>query len=249
MNDLRNEKLESYYRDAETWAEDRHASLDRSRRVAWIVASMAAAIAVLEAIALVLLIPLKTTEPYTLLVDRQTGYVQALSPLRREVIAPDAALTRSFLVQYVIARESFDIDSLQNDYRKVALWSVGEARERYQRAMQAGNPESPLATLSRRAVVSVEVRSVSSLSANTALVRFTTRRSDPAGADQPPQYWAAVVSYQFSGAEMTAADRLINPLGFQVTRYRRDAETLPEAVPQPVVVLPASRARTEQRVP
>ena len=26
---------------------------------------------------------------------------------------------------------------------------------------------------------------------------------------------------------MTAEDRYINPLGFQVTRYRRDAETLP----------------------
>ena len=27
-------------------------------------------------------------------------------------------------------------------------------------------------------------------------------------------------------------DRLTNPLGFQVTRYRRDAETLPETLPQ-----------------
>ena len=27
---------------------------------------------------------------------------------------------------------------------------------------------------------------------------------------------------------MSEADRLTNPLGFQVTRYRRDAETLPE---------------------
>ena len=246
MNDLRNEQLEEYYREAETWAEDRNDRLDRSNRTAWIVACVAATIALLEVIALIVLLPLKTVEPYTLLVDRQTGYVQALSPMRREIVAPDAALTRSFLVQYVIARESYSFDSLQSDYRKVALWSAGEARERYVRTMQADNPASPLATLPRRAVIQTEIRSVSSLSANTALVRFTTRRSDPGAGEQVPQYWAAVVSYRFTGAEMTAADRLINPLGFQVTRYRRDPETLPEALPPPVAVAPPARLRIER---
>ena len=240
MNEMRHEKLDGYYTEAESWAEDRHAAIERSRRTAWVVALVLGAIALLEAIALVLLVPLKSVEPYTLLVDRQTGNVQALRPLQREIIAPDAALVRSFLVQYVIARESFDIDSLQADYRKVALWSAGEARERYVRSMQAGNPLSPLAALPRRAVVQVEILSVSSLSANSSLVRFTTRRVDSGAPSQPPQHWASIVSWRFSGAEMTAAGRLINPLGFQVTRYRRDPETLPVATTQvierPVVV-------------
>ena len=214
----------------DSWATSVTDQLERSRRTAWIVASVSAAVALLLAIALVLLLPLKTVEPYTLLVDRQTGNVEALAPLDQQEITPDHALTRSFLVQYVIARESFDIDSLDNDYRKVALWSAGEARERYLRLMDAGNPESPLATLPRRAVVRVEVRSVSSLSAESSLVRFTTTRTDQGGQSQPPQYWAAVVTHSYSGAEMTEEDRLLNPLGFQVTRYRRDAETLPEVM-------------------
>jgi type IV secretion system protein VirB8 len=86
-----------------------------------------------------------------------------------------------------------------------------------------------LATLPRRALVQVQVRSVSSLNADTSLVRFSATRTDPGGQAQPPQLYAAVVKYRFSGAEMTAEDRLTNPLGFQVVRYRRDAETLPEA--------------------
>lgn len=249
MNEMRNDKLDQYYREAESWAEDRHAGIERSRRIAWIVAGVAAGIALFEAIALIVLLPLKTVEPYTLLVDRQTGYVQALSPMRRETIAPDAALTRSFLVQYVIAREGYSLPSLQSDYRKVALWSAGEARERYVRSMQPDNPQSPLATLPRRAIVAVGIRSVSSLSAQTAMVRFTTRRSDPGASEQLPQFWAAVISYRFSGAEMTAEDRLINPLGFQVTRYRRDTETLPEALPPPVQVVPQARLRADRPAP
>jgi type IV secretion system protein VirB8 len=232
VNDLRNEKLSAYLRNAESWAEDRNAALNRSRTVAWWVAAGAGAIALLEALALVMLVPLKTTVPYTLLVDRQTGYVEALEPLQRRTVSPDAALTRSFLVQYVIARESFDIDSISDSYRRVALWSAGDARSRYLRSMQAGNPESPLSSLPRRAVIDVKIRSVSSLSAGTSLVRFTTIRSGSAAGEHAPRHWAAVIRYRFSGDAMSAEDRLVNPLGFQVLRYRKDAETLPEQVVQ-----------------
>src|SRR6187399_597087 len=149
MNDMRDEKLEQYYREAESWSEDRQAAADRSMRLAWIAAGIAALIAVVEAFALVALIPLKREVPYTLLVDRETGYVQALKPFEGETVAADAALTRSFLVQYVIARESFDIDSLQEDYRKVGLWSAEEERERYLAAIRSSNPLSPLSSMPR----------------------------------------------------------------------------------------------------
>ncbi len=228
---------------ADSWAVSITHDLERSRRIAWIVAGIASAIALLLSIALVVLMPLKTVEPYTLLVDRQTGYVEALAPLDQHVVTPDAALTRSFLVQYVIARESFDIDGLQRDYRKVSLWSEGTARQRYLAQMAATNPESPLSYMPRNGTITVEVRSVSSLSAQSSLVRFTTVRTDPGAQSQPPQYWAAVINYRYSGAEMTAEDRLINPLGFQVTRYRRDAETLPENQITSVAPLPTASRR------
>lgn len=242
MNTEPREKLEDYYRGAATWSADRERARSFTQRVAWIVAAIASTIALFEAIALVALMPLKTVVPYTLLVDRHTGYIQALKPLAREVIAPDAALTRSFLAQYVIVREGFDIDSFRDDYRKVALWSEGTARSRYISGMLASNPASPLASLPRRALVQVEIRSLSSLDNDTSLVRFVTTRTDPGGRAQTPVEWAAVITYRFSGASMTAADRLANPLGFQVTRYRRDAE-MPVTATSPAVVtgLPSGR--------
>ena len=210
------------------WSQSVTADLERSNRRAWIVACVAAAIALLEAVALVYLTPLKTVEPYTLLVDRQTGHVEALAPLDAQIVAPDAALTRSFLVQYVIARESFDANGVQDDYRKVTLWSTGDARGRYVNLMQDGNAQNPLSYMPKGGVIRTEVRSISSLNASRSLVRFTTTRNDPGAQPQAPEYWAAIVDYQFTSGEMSQADRLVNPLGFQVTRYRRDAETLPE---------------------
>lgn len=244
------QEIDSYLREAETWASDRRAGDERSRRVAWIIAGTATAVAALEAIALATLVPLKTVQPYTLLVDRQTGYVEALQPLERQTISADAALTRSFLAQYVIARESFDLDGVRANYRKVALWSAPKVRTFYSNAMQASNPASPFVTLPRNAQVDVTVKSVSSLGPSTSLVRFRTTRSDASGQGLPPRDWAAVISYRYSGAPMSADDRLLNPLGFEVTRYRRDAETVLAPVADPLqAVVPGIPAGAPGAVP
>ena len=224
------DQLEPYLAAADSWQRDRGEGQRKSLKIAWTMVGILALVALAEAFALAMLSPLKTAVPYTLLVDKQTGYVEILKPLETQSVAPDAALTRSLLAQYVLTREGFDIDSLQADYRKVALWSAGEARDQYIARMQATNPSSPLASLPRRALVNVVVRSVSSLSSGTSLVRFSTARGDQ-GDQSNPQLWAAVVTYRFSTKAMTAADRMSNPLGFQVTRYRRDAETAPEPTP------------------
>jgi type IV secretion system protein VirB8 len=252
MNDIKDEQLDEYFRNAESWADDQQRSSQRSVRLAWTIAAVAAAIALAEAFALAALVPLKREVPYTLLVDRQTGYVETLKPLDAQQVTADTALTRSFLVQYVIARESFAIDGLQADYRKVGLMSAESAREDYLSLMRADNPVGPLAILPRRATISVQVRSVSSLSPQTALVRFSTVRTDPGAGPQPAQHWAAVIAYGYSNAAMSAEDRLANPLGFQVTRYRKDAETLveaeaaglPEVAPVPATVAAPTAGRS-----
>lgn len=248
MNKPSREALDAYYREADSWGQDREQSLRASRRIAWWVAAGAALIAILEAIALVTLMPLKTVEPYTLLVDRNTGYVQALEPLNPARIEGDTALTQSFLVQYVIAREGFDISAVQGDYRKVALWSGESARSSYLATMQSSNPESPLARYPRSTIVSVRVKSVSPMGRNLAMVRYDTQRRDINGQMQAPQPFVAMIRYRYSGEPMTLEDRFINPLGFQVLRYRRDQEALPPTESEaPAVAQPASGPAQPQR--
>ncbi len=218
---------EDYYAKAGSWADERTQSIYASRKVAWIVALIAATIAVLEALALVFMTPLKTVVPHTVLVDRQTGFVQALDPSQPQKIAPQKALTQSFLVQYIEAREGFDIATVQQQFKKVAIWSSGPAKSGYVNMMQAANPQSPLATLPRNTVINVQVRSVSQLSDTNALVRFATTRLDQGTAGQQPQNWVAIIRYRYASAPMTVEDRYVNPLGFEVIDYRKDAETLP----------------------
>jgi type IV secretion system protein VirB8 len=233
MKSKAREALDAYYREAGSWAEDRQSALHASRRAAWIVAAIATAVALMLALALLILMPLKTVEPYTLLVDKQTGFVQALKPLDAQQVNGNTALTQSFLVQYVIARESFDISAVQSNYRKVSLWSQGDARAAYIASVQASNPDSPLAKLPRATVIETRVKSVSPLGPNAALVRFDTIRRDAGGRTEAPRPWASVIRYRYAGEPMSLEDRFVNPLGFEVARYQRNAEAPPPPEPGP----------------
>lgn len=249
MNEHSRQPLDKYYREAATWNHDRIDSLRSSRRVAWYVAAGTAVFAVIEGLALLLLMPLKTVQPYTIMVDRTTGYVQALNPLDTVKLAPDTALTQSFLAQYVVAREGFDIDTVRINHRKVALLSAGSARSSYLSAMQASNPSSPLNAYPRGTIVETRIKSVSPVGKNVALVRFDTVRMDANGQIHPISPSLAVIRYEYSGEPMKLEDRLVNPLGFRVLRYRRDAEAAPTAVPASTQQLPGTVASPTPSAP
>lgn len=234
MNAINDEELsaearKAYYAEAHSWSDDRNAALSRSRRAAWIVAAVAAGIAALEALALVALTPLKTVEPYTILVDRNTGFAQALDGTGVPRISGQSALTRSLLAQYVIARESFAGDSVQERYRKTALWSGDNARREYLALMAPGNPRSPVNMNRRGARLDTRIESVSVTGPDKALVRFYTEQIEQGQPRGARQYWVALLKYRFSGEPLAIEDRLVNPLGFQVTEYQRDQEVPPVA--------------------
>jgi type IV secretion system protein VirB8 len=221
---------DAYYAEAESWSEAAARASRASRRIAWIVAATAGGIALMEAIALVALVPLKDTIPYVVTVDRQTGYVELAQKL-----APGGALTQqqaviqSALVQYVLARETFDATDLKEQYRRVQLWSDEPTRQAYVRWMAKVNQDSPLNLYPASTTLKITVKSVSMLNGTSALVRYDAERVDPAATSSQLQSFTATIGFRFSGEPMRMEDRFANPLGFQVTHYRRDSEVTASA--------------------
>ena len=227
----------SYYAEARSWSSDKVDDMQRSRRTAWIVAGAAISVAVIEAIAMIAMLPLKTVVPYTILVDRNTGFAQVLEGSDVPAVKPQSALVQSLLAQYVLARETYDIGSIQSQYRKVALWSEGETRRQYVGMMASGNPLSPVARYGRNTIVETHVESVTPTAKDTALVRFYTERRNQGQAASERAYWISLIRYRFDGEPLAIEDRFDNPLGFQVVHYRRDQEAppppaLPAAAPE-----------------
>ena len=210
---------------AATWAGDTLETLRASRRAAWLVAGAALGVAAIEAIALAASGPLRTIVPYTITVDRQTGYVETARGIELGALSENEAMIQSFVTQYVLARETFDASDNRENYRKVMLWSSGAARSSYENELARANPQSPLVLFPASTILQVRIKSVSILSPTSAMVRFETTRRDEGAVMGDQRAYAAVMSFGFSRAAMRMEDRFINPLGFQVTQYRRDAES------------------------
>ena len=183
-----------------------------------------------QAAAIALMLPLKEVVPYTVLVDRQTGYVETARGVQLGPLAEDRAIVESMLAQYVLARETFDPADFSERYGRVALWSLGSARDVYVGQYQADRPGNVLADMRPGTTVRVTVKRIDVLTPETARVRFETQRRDTA-IDPIRTDWQSLVSFRFTGAPMRTEDRLLNPLGFQVTGYRRDLETPLDAGP------------------
>jgi type IV secretion system protein VirB8 len=213
-----------YYAQAQSWALDTHRAMQASRRRAWWVAGAAILLALLEAVALVLLLPLKTVVPYTITVDRQTGYMEMAAGLKPGSLSAEAAVVQAFLFQYVVARETFDVTDLEDNYQKVAAWTGGPARDEYIAAMQRSNPAAAQNAGQAGTIVKTVVKSISMLSPSSALVRFETERHAGAAPVQRQPY-AAIIAFRKTGAPPRMEARLLNPLALQVVSYRRDAET------------------------
>ena len=204
------------YQAAASWAADVHGSLARvAARSPGSSPLPPALVAVLEALALAGLAPLKTVVPYTIEVDRQTGYVQMVKGLQPGPLSETSAVTQSFLVQYVIARETFDAADLRDNYRKVTLWSAGSARNSLRSIdMRKTNPASPL-----------NLYHADNDRQHDDRQRFFAHpddrpgalRDDPcemtaAGAIAPQGAFVAVMSFRYTGAPMRMEDRFLNPL-------------------------------------
>ena len=215
---------DTYYAAARSWADSQTVAATRQARVAWIVAGVAIAIALLLALALTLLMPLKSVQPYVVTVDRRTGAVEVATTLTAGRLTQNEAVIQAQLAGYVRARETFDTTDLVQQYRRVQLLSSPDVAAGYVAQMSSANPSSPLRTLSRGDMVAVTIRSVSLLGAGTAIVRFNATRMAPGGRTASTGAFVAALSYGFANRPLRLTDRFDNPLGFQVTRYRRDAE-------------------------
>ena len=218
---------DTYYAAARTWADDRVAAAARQTKLAWIVAGSAGGVAAVLAITLAVLLPLKTTVPYVVTVDRQSGAVQIATTLQEGRLTQNEAVIQAQLAGYVRARETFDETDLRVQYAQVQRLSAPPVARTYVAAMAAANPASPLRTLGRGDTVAVDIKSVSLIAPGAAMVRFDTRRSGLNGGMPGLQSHVAAISFGFANAPLRMEDRFDNPLGFQVTRYRRDTEGLP----------------------
>ena len=198
----------------------------RSLRTAWGVAIFSSLIAVGELTALVMLLPLKETQAYLTIVDRDTGIAERAVEIENASIEHADAVKQSLVFNYVMDRETYDANDNERRILKVYRQSAGIAQQSVRALWTEGNADYPPDLYGATGKISIEVLSVNPIDEDTAQVRFTKTLSRPGEDDRIGNFYATV-TYQFVPTQQSAVELVWeNPFGFTVTDYRVTAESL-----------------------
>ena len=230
-----------YFAEAISWENDVIRTVKRSRAVAWFVALLMASLAAMALVCLALLLPLKSFEPYVVEVDRTTGFLEIKRALAPGDLDQSEAVTAMSVVRYLRARETYDPPAIKDNFELAQLLSTGDAARELVELYSPANVRNPVRLLGRGATVAIGIKSIQFPNQRTAIVRFSTRERSATSAIT--SHWTALIRFRYTRAPMRNEWRFDNPLGFQVTEYRRDQESAPTTEPVPGTA-PATVATT-----
>lgn len=216
--------LADYFAKARTWEQDRLLAAERSRRLAWTACAVSASLAIVAVAAVAALTPLKTVEPFVIRVDNATGIVDVVNGLDNARDSYDEAVTKYFAARYVRAREGYVQSEARESFHEASLLSGALEQARFASLYRGSNPESPQVVYGRNAVVRVTVKSISALNRSVVAVRYL--REVRRGEETKTSHWIATLTYEYAKVPASTGERLLNPLGFTVTEYRNDPESV-----------------------
>lgn len=213
-----------YLKEARSWETDRVRQSEKSRRIAWRIAALSATVALMSVIAVAMLAPLKSVEPFVIRVDNSTGIVDVVAGLADGQATYAEAINKYFAQSYVRYREGYSKELAEDYYHRTGLMSGSVEQQKYYQSFNPKNASSPLNIHGDYAKVRVRIKSTSFIRENVALVRYT--QEIERGSDRPSvSHWTATITFRYASSPMSVQDRSFNPLGFQVTEYRNDPDS------------------------
>lgn len=165
--------------------------------------------------------------PVIVKVDSLTGAQEIVeTPSKREIMEVQELLDMHNVQNYVIHRESYHYELLQDDYDYTLAMSSDVVAREYSSMFEGTNPKDK--ELGQRYLEKVNVISVTLPPNQTgkAVVRFTVSKIDrESNAVASEDTVVSTIAFELTPKMIGKQSQLIkNPLGFKVTGYRRDVE-------------------------
>lgn len=220
------DKLENYYNGGQAYDDEIVSMYRRQTRNSRFVAVIGLVIGVAGMLMVAALLPLKTFEPYIVEVDKTTGYIEVKSGLTQPLtLSDEEAVTQAYIVRFIRARESYSADRVDENVNLAALLSADDAASDLQKLYADTNRDNPVKKYGKNVKITTEIKSVSFPNKTTAIVRFATQTTENL---TPPRtdHYVAVLRFRYTTTPIKNEWRFDNPLGFQVTSYQRDQETV-----------------------
>jgi type IV secretion system protein VirB8 len=228
----RNAEVERYLGEAVSWEADRVHKAESATRKAWWAATGLATLLGLSLVANLSLSLMTKVFPFLIRVDNATGIVDVV-PMYTGSVDQGELVARVLLNQYVIACERYFYATAEADYEACGAFNSPQRNQAMLAAWDRANPQSPLNLYKDGTAVRVQVSAISFLKPasginDLAQIRFI-RFIRPGGVgEEKATHWIATLQYAWAKPPTDDRQRTINPLGFRVVDYRKEAEIVVE---------------------
>jgi type IV secretion system protein VirB8 len=210
---------------SKNWYRDRYQYVLVQRKILVLITSLSLVASLVTVVVIAQLTPLKTVEPFVIQVDQKTGITQTVNQMTVKEITANEAVNNFFIVQYIRARENYVSADLSRNYNIVRLMS--ESNKVYGEFTRSANPNNPRSNAARLGVTGVRTikfKSITYLNPQTVQARVLVEEKSESNLAQ--QHLIILLSFAYVNMALTLEERYLNPLGFIVTDYRVDEDTL-----------------------
>ena len=211
--------------DNKNWYKDRYQHILVQRKILTLITVVSLAATVATVFTISQLTPLKTVEPFVIQVDQKSGLTQTVNPMEARELTTNEVVNNYHIVQYIRARENFNIHDIERAYNIVRVMSEGSrVYPSFVAGANPNNPNSNLARLGQGGERKVKFQSITYL--NPQLVQARVQIEETAGAGTTQRNQIILLAFEYVKMNLTSEERYINPLGFRVTDYRVDEDVI-----------------------
>ncbi len=215
-------------KESRNWYKDRYQAIMLQRRLFMIITIISMISTLMAMIVIAQITPLKGVEPFLIQVDSKSGITQMVNPLTVKEITGLESINSFFIVQYIRAREGYNVRDIANNYTTVRVMSDFEkVYPAFKREANPNNPQSVAARMGGAGSRSVKFKSISYIKPNQAQVRLLIEETAANGGTLQYHKIASLI-FEYVKLDLTNEERYINPLGFRITEYRVDEDALPK---------------------
>lgn len=212
-----------YYAAASSWDAELIRNIRVARNQAYVFAALSWFVTIAATIAMAVVFSREKVEVVTIAYNDAT---QTVRHVRYNVddaqrLTGMEAVRKFHINQWMLAAETWSQADVQSRVKTLRLFASPSLESRLS-SLFAGSEQER--AMGRRLERVPKIHSISLLKDGVAHVQFQTEEFID-GKSTGLYEWAAIVEFQFTHRPTVGSD-LVNPFGFQVTNYRRDAGAL-----------------------
>lgn len=153
----------------------------------------------------------KSLEPYVIEVEDKSGIPTVVSQKTVQEFSGDEMVKKYFINQYVQAATGYDPRTYKMDADKIRLFSTPQVFNEFKNRI---NPN----LLGVDSKIEVRIKSIQFMDSANAQIRIARQILEQGKASSKDEL--VIMSFYFASLTLSSEERLINPLGFQVSRYQ-----------------------------